>query len=110
MIESIETLDGKTIYWMGGKPRRGIIVERGQNCVTDEIASGFELGDEMLAKAVCGMEYGKIRAAAIADVSDLLMECDSELSARAAGRPIEKDTAFNLSVRCRLLRATIQDM
>jgi hypothetical protein len=56
MIESVEKLDSiQTIYWFGGKPRRGLIIEGGPNCVTDEIATGYDLGESMLAKTVEGL-------------------------------------------------------
>jgi hypothetical protein len=35
------------------------------------------------------------------NVRSLLVSCDSELSAYAAGRPLDKDTAECLSYRCR---------
>jgi hypothetical protein len=48
MIESVERLEDKTIYWFGTHPgtsrRVGLIVEMAQNCVSDEIATGYDLG------------------------------------------------------------------
>lgn len=52
MIESVERLDNRTIYWFGGNPRVGLIVCQSQNCVTDELATQYDLGNSMVENAV----------------------------------------------------------
>ena len=52
MIESVEKLSDKTIYWFGGNPRVGIIVCALQNCVTDEIATQYDLANSMLTNDI----------------------------------------------------------
>lgn len=52
-MESLEKVDGRLIYWFGGEPRRGLIICReNESCVTDEIASGYELAYETFGKAL----------------------------------------------------------
>ncbi len=60
MFESIDTLKDRTIYWLKSHPgikcRVGIIVEQAENCVTDAIATGFALGNDMLGDVVEELE------------------------------------------------------
>lgn len=48
MSDTVEKIDGKLVYWLktpeGEHHRRGIIIDTDtQTCVTDEIASGYDL-------------------------------------------------------------------
>lgn len=62
MIESVESKDGMTIYWFApnkkekSEVRVGVIINKPQNFVTDEIASGYDLGYSMLGDTVDGLE------------------------------------------------------
>jgi len=56
MIESVDSQKHKTIYWFGGTPRVGLIVEQAQNCVTDAIASGYEFAHAAFGDAVEKLE------------------------------------------------------
>lgn len=55
-IESVDQLKDRTIYWFGGKPRVGLIVEQAQNCVTDSIASGYDLAYSMFGNDIEQLE------------------------------------------------------
>lgn len=62
MIEKVEQKDGMTIYWFEKNKNEkldikvGIIINRPQSCVTDEIATGYDLSYEMLGKVVSKLE------------------------------------------------------